>query len=218
MCRSTPTTNSSRRTRSSSAGKNFGCGSSREHAPIALDAAGIEAVVAEFYARIFYRNSVNGGYLIPFESARAPVRSRLHRRRIVAGRCRGHLAQPDDRRGVSPQAARRGGADPGGGRRLPLRPQGGDAQIGAVRRSTRCRSCASRYFWRVRRACCGFAGLTLSLRKGMIAPVLCCGMHPGRNGQAAHPPHPAENGLPGASAHHHTRPTAKDFLPPDSPS
>lgn len=51
------------------AGKNFGCGSSREHAPIALDAAGIEGVVAEFYARIFFRNSVNGGYLIPFESA-----------------------------------------------------------------------------------------------------------------------------------------------------
>ncbi len=51
------------------AGKNFGCGSSREHAPIALDAAGIQVVVAEFYARIFFRNSVNGGYLIPFESA-----------------------------------------------------------------------------------------------------------------------------------------------------
>src|SRR5437660_3817609 len=51
------------------AGKNFGCGSSREHAPIALDAAGIEAVVAEFYARIFFRNTVNGGYLIPFETA-----------------------------------------------------------------------------------------------------------------------------------------------------
>jgi 3-isopropylmalate/(R)-2-methylmalate dehydratase small subunit len=49
------------------AGKNFGCGSSREHAPIALDAAGIDAVVAEFYARIFFRNAVNGGYLIPFE-------------------------------------------------------------------------------------------------------------------------------------------------------
>ena len=49
------------------AGKNFGCGSSREHAPIALDAAGIEAVVAEFYARIFYRNAVNGGYLVPLE-------------------------------------------------------------------------------------------------------------------------------------------------------
>ncbi len=49
------------------AGKNFGCGSSREHAPIALDAAGFEAVVAEFYARIFFRNAVNGAYLIPFE-------------------------------------------------------------------------------------------------------------------------------------------------------
>lgn len=49
------------------AGKNFGCGSSREHAPIALKAAGIEAVVAEFFARIFFRNSVNGGYLVPVE-------------------------------------------------------------------------------------------------------------------------------------------------------
>jgi 3-isopropylmalate/(R)-2-methylmalate dehydratase small subunit len=48
-------------------GRNFGCGSSREHAPIALDAAGIEAVVAESYARIFFRNAVNGGYLIPIE-------------------------------------------------------------------------------------------------------------------------------------------------------
>lgn len=50
------------------AGKNFGCGSSREHAPIALAAAGVAAVIAEFYARIFYRNAVNGGYLIPLES------------------------------------------------------------------------------------------------------------------------------------------------------
>ncbi len=49
-------------------GKNFGCGSSREHAPLALAEAGVKAVVAEFYARIFFRNSVNGGYLIPFES------------------------------------------------------------------------------------------------------------------------------------------------------
>ena len=49
------------------AGKNFGCGSSREHAPIALAAAGVLAVVAEFYARIFYRNSINGGYLTPIE-------------------------------------------------------------------------------------------------------------------------------------------------------
>jgi 3-isopropylmalate/(R)-2-methylmalate dehydratase small subunit len=49
-------------------GKNFGCGSSREHAPLALDIAGVQAVVAESYARIFFRNSVNGGYLVPFET------------------------------------------------------------------------------------------------------------------------------------------------------
>lgn len=49
-------------------GKNFGCGSSREHAPLALAEAGIKVVIAEFYARIFFRNSVNGGYLIPFET------------------------------------------------------------------------------------------------------------------------------------------------------
>lgn len=51
------------------AGRNFGCGSSREHAPVALDAAGIQAVVAESYARIFFRNAVNGGYLVPCECA-----------------------------------------------------------------------------------------------------------------------------------------------------
>ena len=50
------------------AGKNFGCGSSREHASICLRESGIEATVALFYSRIFFRNSVNGGYLIPFES------------------------------------------------------------------------------------------------------------------------------------------------------
>lgn len=49
-------------------GSNFGCGSSREHAPLALNVAGVKAVVAESYARIFYRNSVDGGFVIPFES------------------------------------------------------------------------------------------------------------------------------------------------------
>ena len=43
------------------AGENFGCGSSREHAPIALKAAGISAVIAPTFARIFYRNSFNMG-------------------------------------------------------------------------------------------------------------------------------------------------------------
>lgn len=49
-------------------GRNFGCGSSREHAPLAIAEAGCRAVVAESYARIFYRNSVNGGYLVPMET------------------------------------------------------------------------------------------------------------------------------------------------------
>ena len=48
------------------AGRNFGCGSSREHAPRALLQAGFNCVVAESYARIFYRNSINVG-LIPIE-------------------------------------------------------------------------------------------------------------------------------------------------------
>lgn len=43
------------------AGRNFGCGSSREHAPIALKAAGVAGVVAASFARIFYRNAVNTG-------------------------------------------------------------------------------------------------------------------------------------------------------------
>ena len=48
-------------------GNNFGCGSSREHAPIALSASGIQAVLALSFARIFYRNSVDGAYLLPIE-------------------------------------------------------------------------------------------------------------------------------------------------------
>ena len=42
-------------------GKNFGCGSSREHAPISIKASGISCVIAETFARIFYRNSINIG-------------------------------------------------------------------------------------------------------------------------------------------------------------
>nr|CAB3447417.1 unnamed protein product [Digitaria exilis] len=52
-------------------GANFGCGSSREHAPVALGAAGARAVVAESYARIFFRNSVATGEVYPLELADA---------------------------------------------------------------------------------------------------------------------------------------------------
>lgn len=49
-------------------GPNFGCGSSREHAPASLDIAGVQAIIAPTFARIFYRNSVDGGFVIPYES------------------------------------------------------------------------------------------------------------------------------------------------------
>lgn len=49
------------------AGKNFGCGSSREHAPIALSYSGVKAVLALSFARIFYRNAVDGAFLLPVE-------------------------------------------------------------------------------------------------------------------------------------------------------
>lgn len=56
-------------------GKNFGCGSSREHAPIAIKAAGVSCVIAASFARIFYRNAFNMGLPI-FESAQASERIR----------------------------------------------------------------------------------------------------------------------------------------------
>src|SRR2546426_7137930 len=54
-------------------GKNFGCGSSREHAPEALQIAGIPAVVAQSYARIFYPNILDGALCIPFQSPQHPL-------------------------------------------------------------------------------------------------------------------------------------------------
>ena len=92
-------------------GKNFGCGSSREHAPIALDAAGIEAVVAEFYARIFFRNAVNGGYLIPLEC----------KDRLCEQVCTGDTLEIDMAAGVLHNRST--------GDRLPLKPLGEVAPI-----------------------------------------------------------------------------------------
>ncbi|MFH1996363.1 MAG: 3-isopropylmalate dehydratase small subunit [Candidatus Omnitrophota bacterium] len=57
------------------AGKNFGCGSSREHAPVAIKASGVSCVIAKSFARIFFRNSINIGLPI-MESAEASERIR----------------------------------------------------------------------------------------------------------------------------------------------
>ena len=57
------------------AGRNFGCGSSREHAPIAIKASGVSCVIAESFARIFFRNSINIGLPI-IESKEASERIR----------------------------------------------------------------------------------------------------------------------------------------------
>lgn len=46
------------------AGENFGCGSSREHAPLAIKASGVQAVIAKSFARIFFRNAINIGLVI----------------------------------------------------------------------------------------------------------------------------------------------------------
>ena len=53
------------------AGDNFGCGSSREHAPVALKAVGLSCVIAKSFARIFFRNSINIGFPVT-ESEEAP--------------------------------------------------------------------------------------------------------------------------------------------------
>lgn len=50
-------------------GSNFGCGSSREHAPFALHKAGVKLVIARSYARIFYRNAIDGGFIVPLETS-----------------------------------------------------------------------------------------------------------------------------------------------------
>ena len=63
-------------------GANFGCGSSREHAPLAIKAAGVSCVIAESFARIFYRNSINIGMPI----LECPAASKAVRLCCIMGR------------------------------------------------------------------------------------------------------------------------------------
>ncbi|HFD39278.1 MAG TPA: 3-isopropylmalate dehydratase small subunit [Anaerolineae bacterium] len=72
------------------AGENFGCGSSREHAPLALKGAGVSAVVARSFARIFYRNAINVGLPILESPAAVEGTEAGHRLEIdlEAGRIR----------------------------------------------------------------------------------------------------------------------------------
>ena len=70
--------------------ENFGCGSSREHAPVALKAAGVSCVIAKSFARIFYRNAINVGLAI-LECPEAVERHRRRRARSGGYRDRHHL-------------------------------------------------------------------------------------------------------------------------------
>jgi 3-isopropylmalate/(R)-2-methylmalate dehydratase small subunit len=67
------------------AGENFGCGSSREHAPLAIKGAGVSAVVARSFARIFYRNAINVGLPILESPAAADDAERGHQLEIDLG-------------------------------------------------------------------------------------------------------------------------------------
>ena len=93
------------------AGRNFGCGSSREQAPLAIAQAGVCVVLAESYARIFYRNSVNGGYLLPLDSAQ----------RLIAGIATGDELELDRSVNVVRNLAT--------GRSWPVKPLGDAAEI-----------------------------------------------------------------------------------------
>ncbi|MBN2283552.1 MAG: 3-isopropylmalate dehydratase small subunit [Deltaproteobacteria bacterium] len=76
------------------AGRNFGCGSSREHAPIAIKAAGIGIIIAESYARIFYRNAFNIG--LPLLESKEAADALLDGEEIVVDAETGEIQRKSD--------------------------------------------------------------------------------------------------------------------------
>ena len=80
------------------AGRNFGCGSSREHAPVSLGAAGVRAVVAESFARIFFRNCIATGELYPVETSERLCDTLSTGDRVVVDLAAGSLTVPDSGR------------------------------------------------------------------------------------------------------------------------
>jgi 3-isopropylmalate/(R)-2-methylmalate dehydratase small subunit len=81
-------------------GRNFGCGSSREHAPIALAYSGIRGIIAPSFARIFYRNAVDGGYLLPIEVEEETCRQVHQGDRIEVDILGGNIVNISQRRKV----------------------------------------------------------------------------------------------------------------------
>ena len=86
-------------------GANFGCGSSREHAPLAIKACGVKCVIAASFARIFYRNAINIGF--PIMECPEAAAGHQGRRPDRRGLCYRQDRQPDHRQDLS------GGALPG---------------------------------------------------------------------------------------------------------
>lgn len=76
------------------AGKNFGCGSSREHAPLSIKAAGVACVIAESFARIFYRNAINIG--LPILEAPEASRSLSEGEEVEVNLEQGEISQLKD--------------------------------------------------------------------------------------------------------------------------